>query len=139
MKTLLRVQLLILIAALLLPACHGRLGDQTGPTISDITSSSKQVVISDCLGTQVTISARVSDASEIKSVLLWYRVGADGQFSSSSMKENGGTYFGSIKGADLQGQGYGTLEFYITAEDAAGNLGKSPPDKSIEFLPCVNN
>ena len=96
-------------------------------------------MISDCLSTSVTITAKVIDASKVKSVLLWYRVGADQPFFSSNMKLQNDIYVANVKGSELQGHGYGAMEFYITAEDEAGNASKSPVDKSVQFLPCVNN
>jgi hypothetical protein len=125
--------------ALILSACAGVRGDHTGPVISDISTSDKVVVISDCLSTSVTITARVSDASNIKSVLLWLRVGSDGPFASSNMNLQNGLYAAKVKGADLQGHGYGAMDFYITAEDGKGNKSESPHDTSVQFLPCVNN
>ena len=131
--------MLVFIATLVLSACAGIRGDHTGPAISDISTSGKVLVISDCLATSVTITAKVTDASSITGVLLWYRVGSDRPYTSTSMDALGGLYSASVKGSDLQGDGYGTMEFYITAEDGEGNAGKSPLDKSIQFLPCVNN
>jgi hypothetical protein len=81
----------------------------------------------------------VTDASKITSVLLWYRIGADQPYDSVQMNSQAGLYTASIKGTDLQGHGYGVMEFYITAEDGEGNSSKSLTDKSIQFLPCVNN
>jgi len=138
-KTCILVSMLIFIAALVLSACEGIRGDYTGPAISDVSTSGKVLVISDCLATAVTITAKVTDASRITSVLLWYRVGSDRPFTSTSMDALEGLYTASVKGSDLQGDGYGTMEFYVTAEDGEGNAGKSPLDKSIQFLPCVNN
>jgi hypothetical protein len=134
-----RCAALIFITTLVLSACVGIPGDRTGPVISDISTSGKVLVISDCLATSVTVTAKVTDASRIASVLLWYRVGSDRPYSSTSMNAQGGSYTASVKGSDLQGDGYGAMEFYITAEDEAGNSGKSPLDKSIQFLPCVNS
>lgn len=139
MKTCIRVSMLIFIASLALAACDGIRGDHPGPAISDISTSGKVLVISDCLATSLTVTAKVSDASGIASVLLWYRVGSDRSYASTRMDAQGGSYAASVKGSDLQGDGYGALEFYITAEDEAGNSGKSPLDKSIQFLPCVNS
>jgi hypothetical protein len=139
MKSFVGTVMLLLGIGLLLPACVGSQGDLTGPVISDISTSDKVVVISDCLATSVTITARVSDASNVKSVLLWVRVGPDGPFASSNMNLQNGLYAAKVKGADLQGHGYGAMEFYITAEDEAGNKSESPHDDSVQFLPCVNN
>ena len=124
---------------LIMPACAGIRGDQAGPVISDITTSDKVVVISDCLSTAVTITAKVTDASNIKSVLLWYRVGSDQPFISSEMNLQNDLYAAKVKGSDLQGHGYGAMEIYITAEDEKGNKSESPHDDSVQFLPCVNN
>ena len=134
-----RMVALRVISTLVLSACGRIQSDQTDPTISDISTSGKVLVISDCLATSVTISARVTDKSKITHVLLWYRVGSDGPYTSTDMEIQSGLYTASLKGADLQGNGYGAIEFYITAEDAQGNTSESPHDDSLEFLPCVNN
>ncbi len=134
-----RTLLQTILLGLLLVSCTRLPGDNTGPAISNISTSDKVVVISDCLATSVTITAKVDDASNVKSVLLWYRVGSDGPFASSNMDLQNGTYMTKVKGADLQGHGYGAMDFYITAEDGKGNKSESPHDDSIQFLPCVNN
>lgn len=139
MRAFLPFSVLILITTLILSACVGIPDDHSGPVISDVSTSGKVLVISDCLATSLTVTARVSDASGIASVLLWYRVGSDRPYTSTRMDAQGGLYAASVKGSDLQGDGYGALELYITAEDEAGNTGKSPLDKSIQFLPCVNS
>jgi hypothetical protein len=139
MRIFVRFAALIFIIALVLSACVAIPGDHTGPAISDISTSGKVLVISDCLATSVTVSAKVTDATRITNVLLRYRVGSDQPYASTNMNPQGGIYTASVKGSDLQGGGYGTLEFYITAEDEAGNHSQSPPDKSIQFLPCVSN
>lgn len=125
--------------AFILSACDGVRDDHTGPSISDISTSDKVVVISDCLSTSVTITAKVTDASNIKSVLVWYRVGPDQPFASSKMNLQNDLYTANVKGSDLQGHGYGPMEIYITAEDEQGNKSESPHDESVQFLPCVNN
>jgi hypothetical protein len=130
---------LIFISILVFAACGRLQHDSSGPNISDIVTSDKVVVISDCLATSVTITAKVTDASNVKSVLLWYHVGSDQPFASSNMKMQNGSYTATVKGSDLQGHGYGAMEFYITAEDGEGNTTKSPIDNSVQFLPCVNN
>jgi hypothetical protein len=139
MRTFVRFAALVFIATLVLSACVAIPADHTSPAISDVSTSGKVLVISDCLATSVTVTAQVTDASRITNVLLWYRIGSDQPYASTNMNPQGGLYTASVKGSDLQGGGYGTLEFYITAEDEAGNHGQSPPDKSIQFLPCVNS
>jgi hypothetical protein len=134
------IQMLLLCnIVLIVTACAGIRSDQAGPVISDITTSDKVVVISDCLSTAVTITAKVTDASNIKSVLLWYRVGSDQPFASSKMSLQNDLYAATVKGSDLQGGGYGAMEIYITAEDEKGNKSESLHDNSVQFLPCVNN
>ena len=130
---------LILIITLLLPACKEVSSDHAGPIISDISTTGKVLVISDCLSTSVTITAKVADASPITSVLLQYRVNSDEPYLSAVMELREGLYTVSVKGIDLQGNGYGAMEFYITAEDGAGNSSKSPLDNSIQFLLLVLN
>ena len=128
----------LLIATFILVACGKGSGDQAGPDISDITTSGNVLVISDCSGTSVTITAKVADPSGVKNVLLWYRVN-DQPFASQEMTMQNGVYEVSVQGAEFLGKGYGTLEFYIQAKDEAGNMNKSVVDQSIQFLPCVNN
>jgi hypothetical protein len=125
--------------ALILSACNSMRGDHTGPTISDISTSNKVVVISDCPATAVTITAKVTDESNITSVLLWVRVGTEGPFTSIRMDMQNDIYTATVQGSDLQGHGYGAMEFYITAEDGEGNKSESSHDDSVQFLPCVNN
>jgi hypothetical protein len=129
----------IVISMFLLSACKGLPPDQTGPDIRDINTSGNVVVISDCLATSVTVTAKVTDDSRITNVRLWYRVGSDQAFTPIGMDSQGGLYTVSVKGSSLQGHGYGALEFYITAQDGADNSSQSPIDKSIQFLPCVSN
>ena len=139
MRSFIRTFLPLLSMSILICGCANLRGDRTGPTISDISTSSKVLVISDCLGTSVTISARATDASKIDSVQLWYRVGSDQTFVSIPMELQKDVYTATVKGSDLQGGGYGVMEFYITARDQAGNSTKSPLDQSVQFLPCVSH
>jgi len=130
---------ILVLSVFLLSACEANRNDHVGPVISDVSTSDKVLVISDCPATSVTISARVVDTSKIASVLLWYRVDSGEPYASTPMEAQTGLYSASVKGSDLQGNGYGSLEFYITAEDERGNSSKSAVDTSIQFLPCVNN
>jgi len=130
---------MIIISIILVAACKRAKSDLTDPVIRDISISSNVLVISDCQADSVTITARVINESRITQVLLWYRVGADQPFFSSTMKLQNGIYAANVQGSELQGHGYGAMEFYITAEDESGNSSKSPVDNSIQFLPCVNN
>jgi hypothetical protein len=50
-----------------------------------------------------------------------------------------GEYRVTVKGADIpQGKRDGVWEFYITAEDQAGNQSQSTLDRSVELLLCVS-
>jgi hypothetical protein len=133
--------LTLLVFALLpaISACGKLSGDKSGPEIKDIQTSGNVLVISDCSGTSVTISTKVTDPSSVKKVRLWYRTGTDQQFVSTDLDLKEGVYKVDLNGPDFLGRPYGTLEFYITAEDKAGNLSKSPINQSVQFLPCVNN
>jgi hypothetical protein len=137
----------ILIIAMTLAACNGREAatispapqDGPGPTFNRISTSSQGFSI-DCIPTSVTVTATITDASRISSVVLWYRVGNDQPYTPMGMDQaSGNDYTGTIKASDLPVGEYGTWEFYIVAEDVSGNLGQSPLDTSVQFLPCVNH
>lgn len=130
---------LLLAGTLICSACAFLPRDHTGPTISDISTSGNVIVISDCPSTSATITARVTDESAITSVELWYRVETDKTFAFTKMELQNNLYAATLEGTNLQGHGYGVIEFYVTAEDERGNSSKSSIDKSIQFLPCVNN
>ena len=116
------------------------LGDTTSPLIEHVTTSSKVFVKSDCMPTTLTVAANITDDNKIESATLWYRVGADQKFSSTNMKlDSGDLYNATIVGLEIPGGEYGVLEFYILAEDQAGNQNKSPVDESVQMLPCVAN
>jgi hypothetical protein len=129
----------IMTLTVLLAACAPTPSDHNAPVIGDITTSNKVFAISDCQNTSVTITAKVTDGSNITQVQLWYRVNREGPFASLPMKAENDQYSAEVKGADLQGGGYGVMEFYITAQDEAGNKSESPPDTSVQFLPCVSS
>jgi hypothetical protein len=131
--------ILFLVAFFGLSSCRKLSTDQTGPSISNIKTSGNVLVISDCSGTFVAISAKVTDPSDIEKVQLWYRTGTDQQFSSTDMELQEGIYIVDLKGPDFLGRPYGTLQFYIAAQDKLGNLSKSAVNQSVQFLPCVNN
>ena len=135
MKPLLR----ILTLAVFLTACARMSSDRSAPVIGDITTSTKVFVISDCQNTSVTITANVTDESTVDQVQLWYRVDQNGPFTSLPMNGQNNQYSATVKGTDLQGGGYGVMEFYIAAQDEARNKSESPHDTSVQFLPCVSN
>jgi hypothetical protein len=128
----------ILFASFLIAACGKESSDKTGPSISDIKASGNVLVISDCSGTSVSVTAKVTDPSGVNEVLFWYRV-ADQPFASREMAMRDGIYEVSVQGSEFLGKGYGPMEFYVQAEDKAGNVSRSPVDQSVQFLPCVSN
>jgi len=129
----------ITLIAFLISNCSAvPLSDQTGPTIQNITPSSKVVAKSDCIPTSLTITADIADRSGVQSAVLWFRVGDDQSFAPVDMTPAAqGQYSATVKGLDVPGGEYGVFEFYIVANDKAGNQTKSSTDKSVQLLPCV--
>lgn len=114
-------------------------GDTTGPMINNITTSSQGFSI-DCTPISITVTARITDPSGISRAQLWYRVGTDQPYASVDMAgSSGGDFNATVKGSDLPLGTYGVWEFYVTAQDKAGNASKSAPDTSVQFLPCVSH
>jgi hypothetical protein len=134
-----------IILAVMISACQTPSSSQntTGPTITQITTSSQGFAI-DCAPTSITVTANITDPQGIKNVSLWYRVSNDQTdndqpYESTNMEVANGLYAATIKGIDLPAGPYGNLEFYVAAENKAGNKSQSPPDKSVQFLPCVGS
>ncbi len=131
---------MILIAALSLAACQSSasaLQDNTAPSIDQIETSVKTLAKSDCQNTSETVTAKISDDSAVKQALLWYRVGEDQKYTPVVMNLVGDKYSVTVKALDTPGGEYGVWEFYITAEDQAGNQSQSPLDTSVQLLACV--
>jgi len=112
--------------------------DLTGPTITQITTSTKSFSI-DCVPTSVTVTANIIDTLGVRHATLWYRVGSDQPYISKNMDVSNHSYSATVKGIELPPGPYGNWEFYIAAENTAGNSNKNPVDNSIQFLPCVSN
>lgn len=134
-----KFSLLILLVFLLLSnGCSQK--DQKAPRITDIKTSAKFLAKSDCLNTSLIVTAAIYDDLKVKSANLWYRIGQDQKFTSAPMNQKAGDIFrATVIALDIPGGEYGTLEFYITAEDNAGNQTKSQLDTSVQLLPCVAN
>jgi hypothetical protein len=145
------VKACILARAILIPvvgisACQGTAtvptapmsDNATGPTFKHVTTSSKSFSI-DCVPTSVTVTASITAPSGIKRVVLHSRVGTDQAYTARDMSAAGDDYQETVKAADMPGKGYGVWEFYITAEDLAGNQSQTPLDRSVEMLQCVSN
>ena len=112
--------------------------DTTGPIFNRITTSSKTFSI-DCVPTSVTVTAKITDPSGIKRVVLYSRVGTDQAYTAADMEGSGDEYRATVNAVDMPGKGYGIWEFYITAEDLAGHQSQSPLDQSVEMLLCVSS
>ena len=133
-----KFSLLILSICIVITSGCDQKNDQA-PRITDIHTSSKVLAKSDCIPTSETITANITDDTGITSVVLWYRIGQDQKFTSTPMKrEEGDTFGATLIALEIPGGEYGTLEFYIVAEDEAGNRSKSPVDTSVQLLACVN-
>jgi len=112
--------------------------DPVGPTIAQITTSNQSFSI-DCPPTSITVTAQITDTLGVTRAMLWYRVDTDQPYTSKDMDASNNIYSATVKGIDLPAGPYGALEFYITAEDTAGNKSQSPLNQSVQFLPCVSN
>src|SRR6266498_1879345 len=133
--------LVVLVSASAMVACESAMAarDVTGPSIDHIETSTKVMAKSDCSITSVTVTADITDQSGIKQVALWYRIGADQPYTPVDMSFTGGKYSVTVKALDVPGGKYGIWEFYITAQDKAGNQSQSPLDTSVQLLACVGN
>ncbi len=131
---------MVLLASVMASGCaspRAVVGAGRGPVIEGIAASTKSFSI-DCPPTAVTVKARVTDAAGISRVQLWYRVGSDGPFVAADMAAgNGNEYAATVKGVDVGPAQYGAWEFYVTAENKAGQESRSETDASVQFLPCV--
>lgn len=133
----------VLLSAFVMVACRSQSAaaaqDVRGPSIEHIETSAKVLAKSDCINTSETVTAEITDESGIKSVTLWYRVGTDQKYTAVKMNAQGGQYSVTVKALDAPGGEYGIWEFYITAEDQAGNKSQSPLDTSVQLLACVGS
>ena len=136
----------LLIPILAIRACQGKAAvpvqprshATAGPVFQRITTSSRSFSI-DCVPTSVTVTARLTAPSGIKRVVLHSRVGPDQSYTALDMNAAGAEYQATVKAVDMPGMGHGIWEFYITAEDLAGNQSQSPLDQSVEMLMCVSH
>lgn len=110
----------------------------TGPRFDRITTSSKSFSI-DCVPTSVTVTASITAPAGLKRVVLYSRVGSDQDHTATDMQGEGNEFRATVKAVDMPGKGYGVWEFYITAEDLAGNQSQSQLDRSVEMLLCVSS
>ncbi len=133
--------LMVLLLALQMTACQQQAAlaaqDRGGPIIKNVETSVKTLAKSDCQNTSETVTADITDGSAIKQVQLWYRVGEDQKYTPVDMSLIGNKYSATVKALDTPGGEYGVWEFYITAEDEAGNKSQSPLDTSVQLLACV--
>ncbi len=133
--------LMVLLLALQMTACQQQAAlaaqDHSGPMIKNVETSVKTLAKSDCQNTSETVTADITDGAAIKQVQLWYRVGEDQKYTSVDMSLVDNKYTATVKALDTPGGEYGVWEFYITAEDQAGNKSQSPLDTSVQLLACV--
>ena len=130
--------LIAALAALISSCSLAPASDKTAPTITNVATSSKVLARSDCIPTSLTVTGNVTDSGGVASVALWYRVGQDQDFTQTNMtRANGDQYTATIKALDIPGGEYGTFEFYILAQDKAGNQAQSSTDTSVELSRCV--
>src|ERR1044071_3256348 len=88
--------------------------DTVAPVITNITASNKFLSKSDCGNTTLTVTATITDNNKVKSATLWYRVGADQQFTSMPMKlESQNQYTATIVMLEIPGSEYGSVEFSV--------------------------
>jgi len=138
--------IVLLISSMATNACQGRATDAiaptphdtTGPTFNRITTSSKSFSI-ECVPTSVTVTANIVDQSGIKRVVFFHRIESEPSYTAVNMNASGDEYSATVKGSDVPGRGWGGWEFYITAEDLAGNESQSTLDRSVEMLLCVSS
>jgi len=113
--------------------------DKTGPVIGHIETSSKGFSI-DCVPTSITVTASITNPSEVTHALLWYRVQTDQPYLAANMEliKEQNRFSATVQALDLPVGEYGTWEFYISAEDKFGNQSQSRLDTSVQLLPCVS-
>ncbi|GEM_PF-612899 len=94
------------------------LADKTAPTLANAAYTEPAN-----LNGEVAVAIAATDASGIKNVWLYYRVGGSATFSNRLMaRQNGDTYTQTIPAPAITNKG---AEFYVAAEDAYGNMAQS--------------
>ncbi len=93
--------------------------DTTAPSVVH------QPVTEGIVGSEISIEARVTDASGLSNIYLYYRTAGGGQFSRVSMTRIPATdmYTAVIPASVVTTAG---VEYYIEANDTVDNLGGSP-------------
>ena len=106
--------------------------DATGPVFERISLSSQVFYRGVCKPNFITVTAHITDPNSVVNILLWYRVGSSGPYTSVGMDYLGDwDYQKTVNSADVAGNEIGTWEFYITAQDGLGNPSQSPVDTSV--------
>lgn len=115
------VSAITLLSALTTPAALAQTGssgsglDYRAPEIEILTTPEGKV------GQYHTVAATIVDDVGLKSVLLHYRYGRAGEFKKQLLKPVSGTSYYSTR-LRLEDNEDGTLEYYLQAEDHAGNV-----------------
>lgn len=112
-------------------------GDVTGPSFNRLMASSAVFYRAGCDPASITVTANISDPSGVANALLWYRVGASGPYTGAAMDWLAGDdYRVTVNGVDVPGSNYGVWEFYVTAQDGAGNPGQSALNTDVSLNLC---
>jgi hypothetical protein len=91
--------------------------DMNGPVITHTPPAGPNA------GSQVEITATITDDAGVSTATLRYRQGGQSGFQAVSMSANDSTYTGAIPGSSVTERG---LEYYIEASDAENNVTTSP-------------
>lgn len=111
--------------------------DKTPPAISGIKPNSSTLTDQpNCTyPTSLIVTASVTDASGIASVQLYYRFGTTGNWSSVTMNSIGGSSYSGTANVGSQFKASGTIQYYVTGRDNAGNSTNSST-LSVSFVLC---
>jgi len=110
--------------------------DRSGPSINRVVPSASVFYrTSGCGPTSINVTANINDPSGVTNVRLRYRLGTSGAFANTPMNSIGGNdYRATVNASDVSG--VGTLQFYVTAQDGAGNSTQSATS-SVSLAACV--
>lgn len=88
--------------------------------------------------TEVTINVAVTDVAGLIRVVLFYRVGATGSFSSQSMSNStNNIWTRTLRAAqEVPTNVTGTLEYYVVATNSQGRAATSPTYRNVTYGNC---
>jgi len=123
--------------------------DTVRPQVWGVTASEEEIKWPECEPSSVRFTAHASDAGGVVRVTLLYRVvrgGTEGQWIDKTMPlQQGNLYAVTFTAEELEqsldppvnASSSAYMEYYITAEDQAGNLGQAPHGGQGYRLPIV--